>query len=243
MSAEHFDFSDLEEDDINHISRERKDPAEGQYHFQIMNVDTSRSKVNGIEIELAVAAGTVADQENKTFKEVFWDPRDTDKDQGKFAKRRLARLINVTGLATPQEMMKPGFQFDPDALTYRCLKAAVKDRHSKKKDKAGVEREYVNTQIDGLNYWAPNDPEAAHIPVDAGILEICFSDVGQTNAVMPVVAEGSEHSAPAVPAKKTAQPAASTQPAPAQPAATAAKQGTLPGTAPAQKAADPYAAL
>lgn len=246
MSANYVeDFSDVTDDDLKGGPQY---PAEGQYFLLINNVDDSRTRVDGLEVEFVVYAGTVDGQNGKKFHETFFDPKPENKDGGKFLRARRIKLFLATGIATSMEELRtPGFQWSPDMLTYRCIKAAIV--HTKSTSKKNG-KEYTNAQIDGLDgLMAPNDPDAAHIPVDAETLSLCF-DNGQANAVMPVGSNGSGPNAAGTPVepKKPAPPkapgvAASTQPAPAQPAAAAAKQGALPGTAPAQKAADPYAAL
>lgn len=208
----HDDFSEVTEDDLRGDSQY---PNEGQYFVLITNVDNSRKDVDALKIDLVVYAGTVAGQESKKFTETIWDPSAAHKDGGKFARSKKARLILAAGIAKSfDELKSPEFRWSPEDLTYRVFKAAVVHRKSRNEKK---NREYTNAQIDGLSLWAPNDPEAAHIPSNQEVLDLARQN-GQLNAVLP-------DSAP-----------------PSNPV-TAEKKSPVRSVPRASAAADPYAAL
>lgn len=213
------DFSDVSEEDLK---PSRPYPEEGQYFLMIDNVDDSRTKVDGMQVSFLVCSGTVEGQYGKKFTETFFDPKPENKDGGKFLRSRRIKLLLATGIASSLEELKAkGFQWSPESLMYRCLKAVVV--HSKSVSKKN-NKEYTNAQIDGLDIYAPNEKGLGHIPIHQETLAMCFEH-GQANAVMPD--DG-----------KAAEPASARKPEPV-----ATKQGALPGTATPSKSADPYAAL
>lgn len=214
---EEVDFGDIDQNEslegFDHI-------VEGQYHYAIDEVDASRTKVAGLRVKLRILDGNVSGQVNKAFTETFWDPRDTDKDGGKYANKRRARLAIETGLMT-KESLGQKVQINWELLKGRQLCGPVKDRKT--------DDGKVYSELDGLNFGSPLDPKWAHIPKQAEAMSL----LGVATA--PAQNGATANSQQALQAQT--QPAQQQQQAPANPV-----PPSPPVQAPSQQA-DPFAAL
>jgi hypothetical protein len=218
------EFDDIDEKDLAGQSF----PDEGQYLLMVSNVE---EKDQLTEFELTVCSGTVDGQAGRKLTEAWFHDVSTNKDGGKFARSRKLKLLLATGIFASIEEARSGKPYEPDQLLYRCFKAGVTHRTYTKKS-GGTGRQ---GQIDGLYIWAPNDPDAAHIPADKVTLDLCREN-GQQNAVDPSGQQTAGSGAAASAANQTtgqtavSKPAAGSDDVPAAPAAKA-------------KPADKYAGL
>lgn len=238
------DLSDFEtEDDLAGYEY----PADGQYHLVVSAVDDTRDKVDAVKVTFYVLAGTTAGQAGKDFEEAFWDPSPDNKDGGKFARKRRAKVLLASGVITPQNLGQ-ALEVDWKALLNKQIKAAVATYERKGKDG----KTYRGAQLEALDMWGPLDPAAQHIPQDEEAL-IMAQQAGQANVIsvrgpagqpqavqsaVPQTATPAHavHQAGASAATQAVQPVPVQQPATQQPAT----QQSLPGQQPVN---DPYAGL
>ena len=223
--AESIDLTDFEsESDLSGYDY----PAEGQYHLVVHEVDDSRDKANAVYVGFTVLGGTTPRQVNKQFTERFADPDPSQKDGGKFCRKRQAKLLLATGVLTPAALGKANVSYDWQDMMFKQCKAAVTNYERKGTgDKA--DKVYRGAQIDGLDMWGPLDPVAEHIPHDQEAIAMA-RDAGQANVVSVMGAA------------KPESPAAAANDVKSRMAAGAAGSQTA-QSAPAQPAADPYANL
>lgn len=177
MAVESFDASDF--GSVDDLKGSQFLEAKGQYHLAIVDIDESRKDGNGIKFKFVALAGTVPGQENKTFRDMFWDPSGASKDGGKFAKARRLSLLLATGYITEAHLGKP-FNVDWQALLNRQLKAVVDVKESEAKD--DPTKKYINAEIKGTNMWGPLDKEAEHIPHHPDAIQSAIL-AGQVNVV------------------------------------------------------------
>lgn len=128
----------------------------GNYHFVVLEADDSFSKSDAIVLDCEVLAGTVPGQEGKKLKAYFNNGKSSDKDGGKFLRKRQARLALVLGLISPADLGKRvNVDFTQAAGRQFC---------------AAVEQGEKYAEIRGLDFWSVTAPEAAEIPKDAAAL-------------------------------------------------------------------------
>lgn len=174
--ADEYDFSDFgSDDDLNSYDY----PIEGIYHLMAENVDDSRERVNGVQVDCQILAGTTKSQQGKKFRETFWDPSPESKDGGRFAKKRVAKFARATGLLSSDNLGKRA-SVDWKAAEGRQFVAKLVNYERKNDDG----RVYKGAQIDGISIYAVNAPEVAEVPKDQGALalipglEVPASNVG-----------------------------------------------------------------
>jgi len=177
MAVESFDASDF--GSVEDLKGSQFLEVKGQYHLVIVEVDESRSTGNGIKIKFGVLAGTAPGQQNKSFRDMFWDPRADSKDGGKFAKARRLSLLLATGYITEDQIGK-SFTVDWQAILERQLKAAVDVKESA--STTDSTKTYLNAGIKGTDMWGPLDDAAQHIPHDDACIEAAVR-AGQANVV------------------------------------------------------------
>lgn len=134
-------------------------PPPGTYHVIVSHVDDSGEKVDGVKITLQCLAGTVADGIDRVCTDTLFFPRSDAKDGGRFAAKRLARLLLASGAITEAQL---GGELDVNWqwLAGRQFVARIGNRTYK--DKHGNDR--TSAEIDGMGMWRLDDPEVASIP-------------------------------------------------------------------------------
>lgn len=228
------DMSDVHGDED--LENSRQDPADGVYHLCVEEVDERREKVDAMKIKFVVMRGTTPGQEGKRFVETFFDPKASQKDGGKFCRKRLIRFAKAMGLITPADYgtkVRVNWQ---DALYRHCV-AGVESYERESNGK-----KYTGSQIanGGTDVWGPRDDEAAGCPLDEDAL-LAAAEV-QLNAAPRALA--------ANPATNATTPAAAPPPPapPRRPQAPAPRSPQQAGAGPAGAGAaagakDPYAGI
>lgn len=147
----------------------RSIPDEGAYHLGIQSWKPTDS--GGKQITFTVLAGTVAEQEKKTFNEFFNAPSAKHKDGGVFMLKRLTKLALSAGLIGVNDLGKK-VVINWDQLAGKQLLAYVVHETSEKDGK-----KYTNARIDGLEMFRCNDPTAQHIPKNERALAMLPPDL------------------------------------------------------------------
>lgn len=146
----------------------------GTYHLVVLEADDSFGKFDAITIECEVLAGTVPGQEGKKLTGFFNNGKPSDKDGGKFARKRQARIAMVLGLLTPAALGQK-VTVDFALAAGRQFVATVKERDGKEGKKFA--------EIEGLNFWSVTDPATADVPKDANALAMIGVVAGGLGAV------------------------------------------------------------
>src|SRR5690606_17808564 len=103
------------------------------------DVDDSRQKGDAIYVGFTVLSGTVPGQINKQFTERFADPSPSQKDGGKFCRKRQGKLLLATGVLTAEKMRGPTVTIDWQDCLWKQIKGAVKN-YERKSDEGKVFR-------------------------------------------------------------------------------------------------------
>lgn len=137
-------------------------PAAGIYHCVVNKVDAGKEKVGGIKFEGQILAGTVANQQGKTWWETMWDPSPDHKDGGKFMRKRKVAFALAVGLITPAQLGKPvSINWDLAVGRQFVAKLDNYERISEKDKKT-----YKGAEVEGLNFWPVNHADVAAVPKD-----------------------------------------------------------------------------
>lgn len=186
----------------------------GQYHAVIteMNLnpvvrvgDNKGNPIDGIEVSYQILNGTTPGQRGKSLTEVLYAPSDTQKDGGKFCKKRLAKFGLATGLISPAQLGQR-ISINWEAAVGRQIVIHVAEREYTKRD--GTKG--VGSQLDGLHMYAVTDPVAQAVPKDAEALAILgITPAAAVNAPMPAAKPAAP---PAAPPSVTPTAAAVTDP-------------------------------
>jgi|AGTN01.2.fsa_nt_gi hypothetical protein len=141
-------------------------PPKGTYHLIVTNVDDSCDKVDGLKLTMQCLSGTNAEGFDKVFTDTLFFPKADAKDGGKFATKRLARLLLASGAITEAQL---GSDLDVDWqwLAGRQFIAKVSNRTYQ--DKNGNDR--TSAELDGMGIWHLEDPEVAAIPKNNAMAE------------------------------------------------------------------------
>lgn len=134
-------------------------PPPGTYHVIVASVDDSCDKVDGIKITIQCLAGTTAEGIDKVFVDTLFFPKSDAKDGGRFATKRLARLLLASGAITESQL---GGELDVDWQWLAGRQFVAKVCNRKYTDRNGNER--TSAEIDGMAMWSLTDPEVASIP-------------------------------------------------------------------------------
>lgn len=134
-------------------------PPAGTYHVIVAKVDDSCEKIDGIKVTMQCLSGTNADGIDKVFTDTLFFPKPEAKDGGKFAVKRLARLLLASGAITEAQL---GGELDVDWQWLDGRQFVAKVGNRTYKDRSGNER--VSAEIDGMGMWRLDDPEVASVP-------------------------------------------------------------------------------
>lgn len=177
--------------------------AAGTYHLAVADVDLTREKRDGCVMKIEIMAGTVATEVGKTFQDSNTDPSSSHKDGGKFALKRIAKMLLAAGVLTRADFGK-GKKLDIERqgeLKTKQFIAAVSHRKHDGK---------VYAQIDGLQMWSVHDPEVANVPKNAEMLK--FAPLPQQTQPQAAATPAAAQSAPAA-TEQAPAPAAVNTPA------------------------------
>lgn len=133
--------------------------APGRYHVVVQDLSEPATKKDGTIIQgtifgctFAVAAGTVAGQEDKTVNISFFAPSLQAKDGGKMNRKKVDRFLIAVGLMDPNEVnVKKRFNLEEAIGRQLCIEFEP--------DKEG---KYL--QLKFANLYHVDDPEAKDIP-------------------------------------------------------------------------------
>jgi hypothetical protein len=139
----------------------------GTYHLAITAVDEAPAKRDGSLIDnaffrmsVAVLAGTVPDQQDKTTDLTFFWPKPSDRDGGKFRTKQIDRCFSAAGLVTEDQK---GKEVDID------LQLMVGRQVVAKLDKSQDDK-YL--QLSFADIYHVDDPAIKGIPKNAEALKL-----------------------------------------------------------------------
>ena len=160
MSGFDFDQSESVESSLPYL----REP--GKYHVVVTGLDPNPATrdgrpLDGLRVECEVLSGTTEKQAGKTFETLLFRGKETDKDKGEMAKKKLTRLaVAFGGQHSPGGKGK----IDTDACIGRQIVIDV----AKNTGKDGKERLEINYS----NIYHVDDPEVADVPKDASALGV-----------------------------------------------------------------------
>lgn len=135
-------------------------PPPGMYHAIISHVDDSGEKVDALQVQFTCLAGTVAEGIDKVFSTNLFFPHYDAKDGGRFARKRLARLLWASGAVSESQLMGQEIDVDWQWLAGRQL--VIKVAHRSYTDRNGNER--TGCEIDGMGMWPLGHADVASVP-------------------------------------------------------------------------------
>lgn len=155
-----FDFNQA--DNLEGSNRVNK---EGTYHFIVTNMDAQPhdkdgNPIDGLQVKMEVLAGTNPDQKGKIVETTLYRGRDSDKDGGEMARRKLTRLMVALGGAH-----SPGGRGSIDPALSVGRQIVVKIAKNKGKN----DKEYFD--INYSDIYHIDDPAIANCPKDADALD------------------------------------------------------------------------
>lgn len=137
----------------------------GTYHLLIQDVKVNETQGGKphpgcVVFELAVLAGTVEGQEDKTLKLAFFPPKLDSKDQGAFARRKQGAMFVAAGLMRPDQKGQR-VAFDPRSAIDRQIVATFEK---------GQDEKYLDLRYSDV--WHVDDPRAAKYPKSAEAIRL-----------------------------------------------------------------------
>lgn len=152
----------------------------GTYHFAVLAVDeqpTSKDgrPLDGFKVHCCAMDGTTAGQQKREIELMFFAPKMSDKNNGEFAKRKMARFAAACGIlpaATPGARVSVDLQ----QAAGRQFVAEVE----RGTDAAGNPTKFL--QLAWANIYHVDDPAVAQVPKDAAALGLLPATLRKTAA-------------------------------------------------------------
>jgi hypothetical protein len=140
----------------------------GTYHFAVLAVDerpTNRDgkPLDGFKAHVCVLDGTTAGQAKKEMELMFFAPKLTDKNNGEFSKRKMARFAMACGIL-PQAAPGQRVTVDLQQAAGRQFVAEVE----RQTNQDGTVGKFL--QLAWANIYHVDDPTVASVPKDAAAL-------------------------------------------------------------------------
>lgn len=152
----------------------------GTYHFVVLAVDerpTSKAgaPLDGFKVHCCALDGTVPGQQKKELELMFFAPKMSDKNNGEFAKRKIARFAAACGIL-PTAAPGQRVTVDLQQAVGRQFVAEVEQG----KDQAGNATKFL--QLAWANIWHVDDPAVAQVPKDQAALALLPATLRKTAA-------------------------------------------------------------
>ena len=169
---------EYEELNFSHSFRDEEDvtepeyPHEGQYHFNIAEVDASGESFAGaVFFTMEILAGNVEGQQGKTVKHVIWPPREDARNPANAKKRwmkDILRLMLAFGLRKAGEFptVKINKEFWEQFVGKQCV-AKVTLEVQKRNTESGKRVEWIQAKIvDRGDFFPIGDDAVSDVPLD-----------------------------------------------------------------------------
>lgn len=142
----------------------------GTYHFAVLRVDEQPTNkdgrpIDGFRVHCCALDGTSPGQQKKEIELMFFAPKMSDKNNGEFAKRKIARFAIATGIM-PEAT--PGQRVTIDLQQAAGRQFAAEVEHGTTQD--GEKTKFL--QLAWANVWHVDDPAVAKVPKDKAALAL-----------------------------------------------------------------------
>jgi hypothetical protein len=166
--------------------------APGIYHLAVTKVDErptnkANNLINGFKIFCEVLHGGATDADGNAINKgkqvdmIFFDPKLTDKDEGKMARQKQARFLAAVGLLTKEDLGKKVEIKLADAESRQFVAALELDQNQR------------FLQLRFLDLWHVDDPACKDTPKDKASIDL----LPESMRMIGNRSDGKKESAPA----------------------------------------------